>query len=241
MKIRLYIDRLAKKLVCAGLLPIAGLCAPLLASAQTLGLAPMGKLPAAPELNKPEVVQPLAPMPSGNTPAEAVPVALPRSQTVSTPPYSEPDTTPLAAEDLPTVVGAVAKPSALPTLPASVPENYQVSPLPTHPLTIEPVVTAAASTPKPGLMTADVEVPIQESWEVNEGGTLNDLVARWGSRAGWRVVWETNLDYPMQAPFTLYGDFLTAIEQLFDAYKAAPRSFGVKAYPNQVLVVSEKK
>lgn len=107
--------------------------------------------------------------------------------------------------------------------------------------------TAAAAKPtdiaSPAHSAAPIQVekPVAELWDVSAGGTLESLISDWALRAGWRVEWATDLDYPMVAPFTIEGDFLEAIAAIFNAYSQAERSFRVEAFQNQVLVVSEKK
>lgn len=105
---------------------------------------------------------------------------------------------------------------------------------------VTPAIDAASEVQ--GLPATDRPVPASPSiWQVTLGGSLQQLVRQWGEQAGWQIQWETDLDYPMEAPFSVQGDFLEALSQLFAAYAGAPRTFRVEAAPNNVISVSEKR
>jgi len=109
-------------------------------------------------------------------------------------------------------------------------------PQPTKDAEAEQRNSSALNAPAP----LSVKAPL-EQWNVSAGGSLENTINEWAVRAGWRVEWATDLNYPMVAPFTIEGEFLEAISAIFNAYSQAERSFRVEAFDNQVLVVSEKK
>jgi hypothetical protein len=97
-------------------------------------------------------------------------------------------------------------------------------------------LTATAST------EAEIEAehpPVEQVWTVPDHGTLRDVIEAWGQRAGWRVKWDTDLNYPMEASFEVRGDFLQAADQVFAAYWDAKEKFAVTSHPNRVLFVRQ--
>ncbi len=102
----------------------------------------------------------------------------------------------------------------------------------------EPAVTQAESTVNEQVTTAQQQaVPIRK-WSAQAGMTLSELLSNWGADDNWIVRWATGADYRIEAPFSIDApDFLAAATHIFRAYRDAGRTFNVRAYANQVLVV----
>lgn len=96
---------------------------------------------------------------------------------------------------------------------------------------------AGVTTTKPVPVQAKVVKP-SISWNVKAGSTLHDTVTAWADKQSpkWNVVWGTELDYPIRADFTLYGEFLDAIAQIFNAYKKAPQPLYIDVHATQRLI-----
>lgn len=76
------------------------------------------------------------------------------------------------------------------------------------------------------------------SWNVKAGSSLHDTVTAWADKQSpkWSVVWGADLDYPIHADFTLYGEFLDAITQIFNAYKKAKQPLYIDIHATQRLI-----
>lgn len=122
---------------------------------------------------------------------------------------------PLKAATL-TVAKPVAPIAALPapvtTAPiASAPQaTVQAAPVAAAPKVVAPVIPPA---PK-------------EVWTASVGQTLWKTVSVWTAKSHWTLDWQSpDLDYPIDYPLTFEGTYQDAVEQLFELYADAPRSF----------------
>ncbi len=98
-------------------------------------------------------------------------------------------------------------------------------------------IKASQETKKSALQTAslaDVTVrkpqPIpQPVWRGEVGSTLKDTLFRWSASqsclegGSWRVIWETAVNYPIDAPLRFQGNFHTALNGLFGLYQHAQK------------------
>jgi hypothetical protein len=74
---------------------------------------------------------------------------------------------------------------------------------------------------------------------VEEGYMLHQTINSWAEAAGWKIVWESEHDYVIEAHAAFSGDFVDASSQLFSAMKDARPSITVVYHKgNKVLVVS---
>jgi hypothetical protein len=74
---------------------------------------------------------------------------------------------------------------------------------------------------------------------VEEGYMLHQTISSWAEAAGWKIVWESEHDYVIEAHAAFSGDFVDASSQLFSAMKDARPSITVVYHKgNKVLVVS---
>ncbi|MFO3796366.1 MAG: toxin co-regulated pilus biosynthesis Q family protein, partial [Anaerolineales bacterium] len=79
-------------------------------------------------------------------------------------------------------------------------------------------------------------VPIQV-WKAEAGTTLRDVLTGWAKKARWELVWDSSIDYPIQATFIQYGDFLSAAQKTIELYKKASDPLYGDAYPDQRLII----
>jgi len=83
----------------------------------------------------------------------------------------------------------------------------------------------------------NVEDPV-EDWLAEEGQNLKSLLKEWGDRAGWRVVWKTNRNYPLTAGAMFRGRFADASAALIRTFaRAKPAPIATYYKGNRVLVV----
>lgn len=77
-----------------------------------------------------------------------------------------------------------------------------------------------------------------EDWLAEEGQNLKDLLSEWSDRAGWRLVWKTNRNYPLTAGAMFRGRFADASAALIRTFaRAKPAPIATFYKGNRVLVV----
>jgi len=76
---------------------------------------------------------------------------------------------------------------------------------------------------------------------VAEGDSLRTVIETWGSAHGWKVVWDSEFNYPISASARFDGDFVEATTALVRAMGEARPAITVDFYKgNQVVVVANK-
>lgn len=83
----------------------------------------------------------------------------------------------------------------------------------------------------------NAEDPV-EDWLAEEGQNLKALLGEWSDRAGWRLVWKTNRNYPLTAGAMFRGRFADASAALIRTFaRAKPAPVATFYKGNRVLVV----
>ncbi|HEY8608111.1 MAG TPA: toxin co-regulated pilus biosynthesis Q family protein [Noviherbaspirillum sp.] len=73
------------------------------------------------------------------------------------------------------------------------------------------VANAPHSAPSPQAMLNGAASP-PARWEIAPSdGTIHATLARWAASAGWQLVWELQVDYPIESRATLQGSFEDAV------------------------------
>ncbi|MBO5997818.1 MAG: TcpQ domain-containing protein [Alphaproteobacteria bacterium] len=81
-----------------------------------------------------------------------------------------------------------------------------------------------------------------KDWVASEGTTLRSLLLEWGDRVGWRVVWNMDRDYTLEAGAIFRGRFVDVAAALLRSFaRAVPAPKGVFYKGNKVLVVSTRE
>ena len=81
-----------------------------------------------------------------------------------------------------------------------------------------------------------------KDWVAAEGTTLRTLLTEWGDQSGWRVVWNMDRDYTLEAGAVFRGRFLDVSAALLRSFaRATPAPKGVFYKGNKVLVVSTRE
>ena len=81
-----------------------------------------------------------------------------------------------------------------------------------------------------------------KDWVAAEGTTLRTLLLDWGDRVGWRVVWNMDRDYTLEAGAIFRGRFVDVAAALLRSFaRAVPAPKGVFYKGNKVLVVSTRE
>lgn len=144
------------------------------------------------------------------------------------------------------------KPSATPSLPATNSTTTTAAVKPTTALPPAPAPSAVKSTLSPSpVFSSGTQVsaaPAGKEWRAEPGTTLKETVIRWASEARcdngrqWEVFWPMkDLDYPIDAPLSLRGNFESAIMQLFELYREARRPLFVRGIRVQCLIMVSDK
>ncbi|HFW3088924.1 TPA: TcpQ domain-containing protein [Salmonella enterica subsp. enterica serovar Reading] len=110
---------------------------------------------------------------------------------------------------------------------------------------VSPSLTATSSvaSPIPKLTGTPVKaLPSGPEWKVAVGTTLQESLTAWAERADcpngghWVVIWQTPVDYLIEAPLTFRGSFESALDQVFDLYRSAEKRLYAEASRVQCLV-----
>jgi hypothetical protein len=94
----------------------------------------------------------------------------------------------------------------------------------------------APSAPPPATPGAVAEAPPR--WSASAGSMLQTVLRQWGERAGWTVLWQSSVDYPLDAGVSLGGDFVAASTALLAGFaEAQPPPVAHLYLGNQVLII----
>lgn len=74
------------------------------------------------------------------------------------------------------------------------------------------------------------------NWRVLQGETLQSGLRQWANTMDYELVWDAPYDFPIRASLSFSGDFVSAVTQMFDAYRTAGRPLQVDVYREQRLV-----
>lgn len=106
-----------------------------------------------------------------------------------------------------------------------------------------PSPVSALSTPTPKLTGTPVKaLSFGPEWKAAAGITLQESLTAWAKKADcpngghWVVIWQTPVDYLIEAPLTFRGSFESALDQVFDLYRSAEKRLYAEASRVQCLV-----
>lgn len=105
-----------------------------------------------------------------------------------------------------------------------------------------PVAIANVTAPVPDKPVINMKPIIMGSWSAVAGITLRKQMQIWADKQGWKLVWQTDKDYPLSAGFTVHGKdsgdvgYMEAMKEAFSLYDQAAFPFSVQAYPEQKLL-----
>ena len=74
-------------------------------------------------------------------------------------------------------------------------------------------------------------------WQVYAGQTLQSTLAKWGKRAGWRVVWKSEQEYPLEANAVFIGNFPKVVHRVLASFDEKLSPVHAVFYKNRVLVI----
>ncbi|WP_052942157.1 toxin co-regulated pilus biosynthesis Q family protein [Chromobacterium violaceum] len=103
-------------------------------------------------------------------------------------------------------------------------------------LPLETITLPETSAPVAESLPAEQAMPAADAWLAERGQSLRTVAQQWARKAGYELVWEADYDFPIAAALRFDGDFLDAMQKLFDAYAAADRPLVVNIYQEQKLV-----
>ncbi|KFD18480.1 toxin co-regulated pilus biosynthesis Q family protein [Tatumella ptyseos] len=90
---------------------------------------------------------------------------------------------------------------------------------------------------------------LSQIYEISSGTTLKEGLQQWSATSGcnlagiphWKLIWESHVNYPVDAPLIFHGDYLSAIAKVIDLYSAAQIPLYAHIYRNQCLVVIDTR
>ncbi len=113
----------------------------------------------------------------------------------------------------------------------------------TSSLTTSSAPASSAPVPAPKLTGTPVKaLPSGPEWKAAAGITLKESLTAWAEKADcpngghWVVIWQTPVDYLIEAPLTFRGSFESALDQVFDLYRPAEKRLYAEAHRAQCLV-----
>lgn len=75
-------------------------------------------------------------------------------------------------------------------------------------------------------------------WEAKEGDNVRELLTKWSSMSGWKLLWNTNRNYILSAGVTFKGKFADVSSALIRAFaRARPAPVATYYKGNRVIVV----
>ncbi|EHC5874484.1 hypothetical protein JR782_005398, partial [Salmonella enterica subsp. enterica serovar Eastbourne] len=102
--------------------------------------------------------------------------------------------------------------------------------------TASPAPAPALATPARKLIGTPVKaLPSGPEWKAAAGITLQESLTAWAEKADcpngghWVVIWQTPVDYRIEAPLTFRGSFESALDQMFDLYRPAEKRLYAEA------------
>ncbi|EKS3673659.1 TcpQ domain-containing protein [Salmonella enterica] len=123
--------------------------------------------------------------------------------------------------------------------------SHPVSPVASASSSLTPSSAPASSAPAPAPKLTGTPVKAQSSgpeWKAAAGITLQESLTAWAEKADcpngghWVVIWQTPVDYLIEAPLTFRGSFESALDQVFDLYRPAEKRLYAEANRTQCLV-----
>lgn len=79
------------------------------------------------------------------------------------------------------------------------------------------------------------------TWVATAGGTMASVLHQWAVQAGWSVVYNSDITYPISASATFDGSFLTAVKHFVYSVHADPAPLVHVFSGNHVIVVSSQQ
>jgi hypothetical protein len=111
----------------------------------------------------------------------------------------------------------------------------------THAINTTP--DAARPRPSPQSLIEPAPVAVSQTWAVRKAdGTLEKMLARWASEAGWTLVWRDGPAVAITGNVTLSRpDYIQAADYALEQARGAGYRLRATAYSNQVLVVTSEE
>ncbi|KAA1195464.1 toxin co-regulated pilus biosynthesis Q family protein [Photorhabdus heterorhabditis] len=86
--------------------------------------------------------------------------------------------------------------------------------------------------------------PVEKQWRIEKGTTLKDGIMAWAVKEmcsvadsiNWTVIWETPINYRIDAPLQFKGHFKSALNDVFSLYQYAQKPLYVETNTPQCLI-----
>ncbi|WP_283092699.1 MULTISPECIES: toxin co-regulated pilus biosynthesis Q family protein [unclassified Tatumella] len=89
----------------------------------------------------------------------------------------------------------------------------------------------------------------KQNYDIPAGMTLKQGMVQWSAETGcdirgmehWEIIWETHVDYPVDAPLIFQGDYLSSVTKIINLYSAAQIPLYAHIHQSQCLVVIDTR
>ncbi len=125
----------------------------------------------------------------------------------------------------------------------SVPQMVAPQPVP-MPVPTQPQASVQTETVTSQVAQTQVveQTVIGRDWVATEGESLRTLLEQWGNEAGWKVVWNSDREYVIEAGAVFRGQFMDVSSALIRAFaRANPAPQGTFYKGNKVLVINTQE
>ena len=73
-------------------------------------------------------------------------------------------------------------------------------------------------------------------WQLTKGDSLHEALARWGRRANWKIVWQSDYQYPIEISAVFRGSFLKSVRRVLQLFESREPQLYATFYKNRVIV-----
>lgn len=89
-----------------------------------------------------------------------------------------------------------------------------------------------------GTLDRQCPSPTAASWDFHHGETLDGILGRWASKAGWTMVYEPSVIYDIKSPGSFGGSMIEAVSGMVGSVRVKPVAVVTFHCTNRVVVLS---
>ena len=78
-------------------------------------------------------------------------------------------------------------------------------------------------------------------WQLTKGDSLHDALVKWGRRANWKIVWQSEYQYPIEVSAVFRGSFLKSVRRVLQLFETRDPKLYATFYKNRVIVLQNNQ